>query len=35
MIFVNKPLSLMLVVAIVVILVGPFVGPRLRRAIGS
>ncbi|AZH25330.1 tripartite tricarboxylate transporter permease [Haloplanus aerogenes] len=35
MIFVNEPLPLMLVVAIVVILVGPFVGPRIRRAVSS
>ena len=32
-IFVSKPLSLMLVIAIVVVLLGPFVGPKLKQLV--
>lgn len=35
MIFVSKPLSLLLVIAIFVILAGPFIGPRIRRMVSE
>jgi len=34
-IFVEKPLSLMLVIAIIVILIGPFAGPRIRQFVSQ